>query len=63
MKSHSYSPEKKDKITNNKSLTIFYRYQLVSLFALLNRRELYILYLRGKNHKFDVDPLKPNEIE
>ena len=38
MKSHSYSPEKKDKITTNKSLTTFYRYQLVSLFALLNRR-------------------------
>lgn len=38
----------KAKITDNKALNYFYRYQLVSLLTLLNRREDYLNSLRNK---------------
>ena len=44
----SLSPVKKKYITDNKSLQGFFRYQLVSLFSLLSRREDFINSLRGK---------------
>lgn len=59
-RSTSFSPEKKPKITNNKALQVFFRNQLFSLIALMNRREDYINYLRGKNLDFIGDPLKQN---
>lgn len=57
------SPVKKPKITDNKSLQAFYRYQLVSLLTLLNKREDYLNFLRGKKLDLIGSPLKGNEIE
>ena len=53
-------PVKKPKITDNKSLRAFYRYQLVSLFTLLNKKQDYVNFLKGKKQDLLVTPLKSN---
>lgn len=61
--SKNLSPVKKPKITENKPLQAFYRYYLVSLLTLLNRKEDYLNFLKGKKLDLMANPLKINEIE
>lgn len=56
------SPVKKPKITENKKIIYSLRYQIVSLYQLLGRRDDYMNFLRGKTENM-CDPLKSNEIE
>ena len=56
------SPVKKPKITENKKIIASLRYQIVSLYQLLGKREDYMNYLRGKCDS-PTPPLKSNEIE
>lgn len=55
----SLSPVKKKYITDNKSLQAFFRYQIVSLFTLLSRKEDFVNSLRGKKDLM-ANPMKFN---
>lgn len=58
----SLSPVKKKRPIDNPKISSHLRYQLVSLFSLVGRREDYMNNLKGK---FDlhVTPLKNNELD
>ena len=53
------SPIKKKHITDNKSIQAFFRYQMVSLLTVLNRKEDYINSLKGKKDLM-ANPMKGN---
>jgi hypothetical protein len=56
------SPAKKTKITDNKNIIASFRYQIVSIFTLMNRREDYMNFLKGRTDILSP-PLKYCEIE
>lgn len=47
-KNVSLSPLKKKSIYENKSIQAHFRYQIVSLYSLLNRKEDFLSSLKGK---------------
>jgi len=57
VKVKSLSPVKKIKITENKRIIASLRYQMVSLYNILGRREDYMIFLRGKTELLST-PLK-----
>jgi hypothetical protein len=48
VKVKSLSPVKKANITANKTIIVSLRYQILTLYNLLGKREEYFNYLRGK---------------
>lgn len=61
VKIKTLSPVKKPKITENKKIIASLRYQIVTLFHLLGRRDDYMNFLKGKAENMGP-PLKSNEI-
>ncbi len=59
VKIKNLSPVKKPKITDNKKIIYSLRYQIISLYNLLGRRDDYMNFLRGKVDNIG-DPLKSN---
>lgn len=62
MKVKSLSPVKKKRAVDNPRIIVHLRYNLVSLFGLLGRREDFMAGLKGKDEQLMV-PLKNTEID
>jgi hypothetical protein len=62
VKFKTLSPVKKVKITDNKKIVASLRYQIVSLYQLLGKRDDFMNYLKGKTESLAV-PLKSSEID
>lgn len=61
VKIKTLSPVKKPKITENRKIIASLRYQIVTLFQLMGRRDDYMNFLKGKVDNMGP-PLKSNEI-
>lgn len=58
----SLSPVKKKRPIENPKISSTLRYQLISLYSLLSRREDYMNFLKGKQEQLST-PLKNSELD
>lgn len=61
-KNGSLSAIQKKHINDNRSINAHFRYQIVSLLTLLDRKEDFFNSIKGKKES-TVIPMKPNEIQ